>query len=90
MDSPESRLSGTLALTVTTSAAWRAHIALGREAVARGVHGLTHIAGLRSLVVHIALGLALELVAVTAVVEGHVEKMKWGKSVERGSKGMEL
>jgi hypothetical protein len=67
-DSPESRLASTLALTVATSAAWRAHVALGRKAVAGGVHGLTHVAGLRGLVVHIALGLALELVAV-AVVE---------------------
>lgn len=69
-DSPESRLASTLALTVTTSAAWWAHVALGREPVAGGVHRLTHVAGLRGLVVHVALGLALELVAV-AVVEGH-------------------
>jgi hypothetical protein len=69
-DSPESRLARTLALAVTTSAAWRAHVALGWEAVAGGVHGLAHVAGLRGLVVHVALGLALELVAV-AVIEGH-------------------
>jgi hypothetical protein len=69
VDSPESGLTGALAGTVTTSAAWRAHVALGREAVAGGVHGLAHVAGLRSLVVHVALGLALVLLFVTAVVE---------------------
>ena len=71
VDSPESRLSGALALTVATSAAWRAHVALGREAVAGSVHGLAHVAGLRGRVVHVALGRALELVGV-AVVERHV------------------
>lgn len=70
VDSPESRLSGTLALTIATSAAWRAHVALRWEAVAGGVHGLTHVARLWGGVVHIALGRALELVVVT-VVERH-------------------
>jgi hypothetical protein len=70
VDSPESRLSGALALTVTTSTAWRTHVALGWEAVAGSVHGLTHVAGLWGGVVHVALGRALELVVVT-VVERH-------------------
>lgn len=72
VDSPESRLSGTLALTIAASAAWRAHVALGWEAVAGGVHGLAHVARLWGGVVHVALGWALELVVVT-VVERHAE-----------------
>ena len=70
VNSPESRLAGALALAlaVSTRAVWWTHVALGREAVARGIHLLTEIR-LRGLVVLLALGLALELVV---VLEGHV------------------
>jgi hypothetical protein len=62
-NSPEGGLAGA-GLAVAAGAAWRAHVALGREAVARGVHLLAEI-GLRAgLVGLLAGGLALELVVV--------------------------
>jgi hypothetical protein len=67
-DSPEGRLAGARLAVGTTRAAWRAHVALGREAVAGVVHLLAKI-GLRAgLVGLLAGGLALELVV---VLEAH-------------------
>lgn len=66
-DSPESRLAGALTLAVGASGAW-AHVALGREAVARGVHGLAEILLRGTAVGLLAGGLALELVV---VLEAH-------------------
>ena len=67
-DSPEGRFAGSRLTVGASRAAGRAHVALGREAVAGGVHLLAEIrlrAGLAGL---LARGLALELVV---VLEAH-------------------
>ena len=63
VDSPEGGLAGALALTVAASAAWRTHVGLLRETVARLVHLLAHLR-LRGLVLLLARGLLLVLVVV--------------------------
>ena len=90
-DSPEGGLAGTLAIALRASAAWRAHVALGREAT-RLVHGLAKI-GLRDVGVGALLAGLLALVLLVLLLEAHCRGRSSGNDrvvVEASTKSIAL